>query len=157
MSLSRDTKGLSKPSAPPAPDPQDTHSQRAALRPILFIFYGSVVNLQCCVSFKHTAKWFHYTDKYICILFHILFQYRLLQGIEYSSLFYTVGPTLYYFYYFKIWSFLNKPAYSICWWMFHVKLKRLCVLLLSRGVFCKCKQKLCQISWLHCLGLLWSY
>ena len=28
----------------------------------------------------------------VCILFHILFHYRFLKGIEYSSLCYTVGP-----------------------------------------------------------------
>ena len=31
---------------------------------------------------------------YIYILFQILFRYRLLQDIEYRSLFYTVGPCL---------------------------------------------------------------
>ena len=29
---------------------------------------------------------------YICILFQVLFHYRLLQDIEYSSLCYMVGP-----------------------------------------------------------------
>ena len=63
----------------------------------LFIcFYWAIVNLQCCVSFKCTAKWFSYTYIYIVIhiyiLFQILFHYRLLQNTEYSSLCYTVGP-----------------------------------------------------------------
>ena len=36
---------------------------------------------------------------YILILFQILFHYRLLQDIEYSSLCYTVGPCcLFYIY-----------------------------------------------------------
>ena len=48
----------------------------------------STVDLQCCVSFKCTAKWFSYTY----ILFQIIFHYRLLQDTEYSSLYYTVGP-----------------------------------------------------------------
>ena len=38
-----------------------------------------------CVSFKYTAKWFSY-------IFFILFHYRLLQDIEYSSMCYIVGP-----------------------------------------------------------------
>ena len=52
------------------------------------------VDLQCCVSLRCTAKWFSYTyvHAYICILFHILFPYRLLQNITYSFLGYTVGP-----------------------------------------------------------------
>ena len=32
------------------------------------------------------------SDIHMYILFQILFHYRLLQGIEYSSLCYTVGP-----------------------------------------------------------------
>ena len=54
--------------------------------------YWSIADLQCCVSFKGTAKWFHYTCTYIFIIFQILFPYSLLQNIEYSSLCYTVGP-----------------------------------------------------------------
>ena len=49
-------------------------------------FYWSIVDLQCCVNFYHTAKWFSYTY----IFFHILFHYDLSQDIEYSSLCYTV-------------------------------------------------------------------
>ena len=56
----------------------------------LFFFNRNVVDLQCCVNFCRTAKWFSYT--YIYILFYILFHYGLSQDIEYSSLCYTVGP-----------------------------------------------------------------
>ena len=49
----------------------------------------SIVYFWCCISFKCTAK---YSVFQIHILFQILFHYRLLQGIEYSSLCYTVGP-----------------------------------------------------------------
>ena len=56
----------------------------------LNLFYWSMVDLQCCLSFQCTAKWFSYTSIYI--LFHILFHYGLLQDMEYSSLCYTVGP-----------------------------------------------------------------
>ena len=31
---------------------------------------------------------------YICILFQLLFHYRLLQDIVYNSLYYTIGPYL---------------------------------------------------------------
>ena len=34
---------------------------------------------------------------HVCILFKILFQFRLLQTIEQSCLFYTVGPVGYLF------------------------------------------------------------
>ena len=53
------------------------------------LFYWSIVDLQCCIGFRCTAKWF----TYICIyLFQILLHYVLLQNSEYSSLCYTVGP-----------------------------------------------------------------
>ena len=53
----------------------------------LFFFNWSIVHLQRCVSFRSTAKWFSYTYIYI-YCFQILFPYRLLQIIEYSSLCY---------------------------------------------------------------------
>ena len=61
-------------------------------RPYFLIFYNlsysNEVNLQCCVSFLYTAKWFSYI--YICIFFiffSIMAYYRIL-----NTLCYTVGP-----------------------------------------------------------------
>ena len=58
---------------------------------------------------------------YICILFHILFHYGLSQGIEYSSLCYTVGP-LYLFIYLAVLGLscimqdlLLRPLGSLLW------------------------------------------
>ena len=60
-----------------------------------------MVDLQHCVDFCCTAKWFSYIHyihnqdihiQYIHrLIFHILFYYGLSLGIEYSSLCYTVG------------------------------------------------------------------
>ena len=46
----------------------------------------------CC--FRYTPKWFRYINTCVCVctLFQIIFHNRLFQGIEYSSLCYTVGP-----------------------------------------------------------------
>ena len=52
-----------------------------------------MVNLQ---YFKCTTKWFSYAYIYI-FFFQIIFHYRLLQGVEYSSLCYTIGPIVIYF------------------------------------------------------------
>ena len=52
-----------------------------------FLFHWSIVDLQYFVSFRYTAKWFSYT----CFL-HILFHFRLLHNIAYSSLCYAVIP-----------------------------------------------------------------
>ena len=52
----------------------------------------SIVDLQCCVCFRYTVKWF--TCAYMCILFffQIISSCRLSPNIEYSSWCYTVGP-----------------------------------------------------------------
>ena len=41
------------------------------------------------ISFWYTAKWLRYTH-----IFHVLSYYDLLQGIEYTSLCYMIGPCL---------------------------------------------------------------
>ena len=48
----------------------------------LFFFFWSIVDLQYCISFMGTAKWFSYS----------LFHDSLLPDIEYSFLCYTVNP-----------------------------------------------------------------
>ena len=50
------------------------------------------IDLQCHVSFRCTAHWFSNTWTCTSIIFWIIFSYRLLQNIEYSSLDYTVVP-----------------------------------------------------------------
>ena len=59
---------------------------------LIYFFNWSIVNLQFCLSFKCTTKWFNYIYMYVYIFFQILFHYKLLQDIQYSSLCYTVGP-----------------------------------------------------------------
>ena len=56
-------------------------------------FYQSIVDLECCVSFKCTANK-SVIHIHISILFQILFLYRLLYSIEQISLHYTVGSLL---------------------------------------------------------------
>ena len=59
---------------------------------LIFILYWSTVDLQYCVSFRCTAKWFRHIWKKFMYIFCIIFHYRFLQDIEYSSLFYAVNP-----------------------------------------------------------------
>ena len=61
-------------------------------KPQIFTLDLTIFDLQCCVSFRCTAKCFIYTYIYISILFQILFPFSLLQNIEQSSLCYTVDP-----------------------------------------------------------------
>ena len=49
-----------------------------------------MVALQCCVSFRCTAKWFKHTHTHTHT--HILFHYMLLQNTQYNPLCYIVGP-----------------------------------------------------------------
>ena len=70
--------------------PGGHHRVRQSYFFLKILFYWSIVDVQCCVHFCCTAKWFSYT--YIYILFHIPFHYGLSQDIEYSSLCSTVGP-----------------------------------------------------------------
>ena len=62
---------------------------------IWFIFWvAGIADLQYCVSFTRTVKWFGHM--YVCIylysIFPILFHYSLLWDIEYSSSCYAVNP-----------------------------------------------------------------
>ena len=57
----------------------------------LFTFYWSLVDLQCCVSFKCTAKWFSYTYTY-SHSFSVFSHIGLSQNTKYSSLYCTAGP-----------------------------------------------------------------
>ena len=50
-------------------------------------FHWRRVDLQCFVHFWCAAKRFRYI-----YIFQILFQYRLLQDVEYMSLYYAIGP-----------------------------------------------------------------
>ena len=50
-----------------------------------------IADLQYCVGFLYTKKWFNYA----CI--YILFNYKLLQDIEYSSLYYVEGTCYFIF------------------------------------------------------------
>ena len=61
-----------------------TNGQYILLHHLSFLNW-TIVDLQYCVTFRCTAKWFSYICK-IRILFWILFHYRLLQDIEYNSL-----------------------------------------------------------------------
>ena len=66
-----------------------------------FCFYCNIVDLQWCVSFRYTEKWFSYT--YTCIyFFQILFPFRLLQIIGCHSLCCIVGPYLLFILYIVV-------------------------------------------------------
>ena len=71
------------------PDP--LHSISKTPRSFLFFQNWSIVSIQCCVNFRCTAV-LHTRTHTSYILFQIIFQYRLLQNMKYSSLCYTVGP-----------------------------------------------------------------
>jgi len=60
--------------------------------------YWSIVDLQCCLSFRYAAKWFRYNISiYMCVCsLHILSNYIWLKDIEYSSLCHTVGLCCYF-------------------------------------------------------------
>ena len=89
-----------------------------------FYFNWSIIDLQCCVSFRYTSKWVSHTHThiYICIyiriyiyIFHILFPYRLLQNTEYNSLCYTAGPCwVIYFIYICIGEGNGNPLQCSC-------------------------------------------
>ena len=49
------------------------------------------------------------SDSYIYILFQILFHFRLLQDIDYSSLCYTVGPWFFLIGVFVLLNFKSSP------------------------------------------------
>ena len=68
------------------------HSLISHSSKVFFLICWSILDLQCCINFCYTAKWFSYT--YIHILFHILFYCGVSQHIEYSFLCYMVGSTL---------------------------------------------------------------
>ena len=56
------------------------------------LFYWRIVDLQGCVDFCCTVKWFSYTYIYTYTIFHILFHYGLSQVFGYSSPCSPVGP-----------------------------------------------------------------
>ena len=56
-----------------------------------FISYWSTVDYCCCISFRCILRWFSYKYTWI-YYFSNSDPIRLLQNIEQSSLFYTVGP-----------------------------------------------------------------
>ena len=70
-----------------APKPHSIFRFFFFLQKFDFFFNWSIVDLSCCISFGYIAQWFNYI-----YFFQILFPYRLLQNVEYSSLFSTVGP-----------------------------------------------------------------
>ena len=89
------TPGSLPPRSSRAQDPVQILQMVPSAQALLFFFfkekwffYWSIVDLQYCVSFRHTAKWFSYTY----IFFQIIFHHRLLQDTQYSLLCFTVNP-----------------------------------------------------------------
>ena len=69
----------------------------ASLSYARIFFFFNVVDLQWCVSFRCTAKWFRYIYMCVCVCVYICsfsdsFPSWLLQNVEYSSLCCAVGP-----------------------------------------------------------------
>ena len=99
----------------------DTLAFCSVPRTVMGVFNWSTVDLQCCVSFWRTTKWFSDTCKYIkytfyniscvCTFFFMSFplwfipmlilscQYDLLQHIKYILLCCTVGPCCFVVYF----------------------------------------------------------
>ena len=84
-----------------------------------FFFNWSLADLQCCINFRCTAKWFRcthinvyffrfFSEIHICMVcththtYFLRFFYRLSQNIKYSSLCYIVGPCWFYFLYIVV-------------------------------------------------------
>ena len=58
-------------------------------------FYWSIVDLQCCVSFRYTAKWFIFLYICVCICMYVyIFFFRLLSLIGYYKIL-SMFPVLY--------------------------------------------------------------
>ena len=71
---------------------------------LIFHFILDIIDKQCCVGFRCTAKLFRYT--YICVYpFSHSFPNRLLQNIEQSVLCYTGDPS---------WLFILNIIVCIC-------------------------------------------
>ena len=51
---------------------------------------SSIADLQCCISFRYTTKWFSFTYTFKNF-FQILFPFRLLQSIKQNSLCYIIN------------------------------------------------------------------
>ena len=83
----------------------------------IFFLYQSIVEWQCCISFRCTAKWFNYTCTYI-YFFQVIFPFRLLTNIEQNLLYYTIS---------SCWLFiLNIAVCTYIWYFWYL------LLLLSR-------------------------
>ena len=72
-----------------ASKPQNNIQSEHRRGKITSVFYCSLVDLQHCISFRCTAKWFNHICMYF---FQIVFHYRSLQDIKYISLCYTLRP-----------------------------------------------------------------